>query len=218
MMRFNKNNLLVHILDINNISDDEYRLAKKNFPHLYNEYENIKNDNVKKSKLASLVHIAYHLKSKEEDLVFNEYNKPMLKSNDKYFNISNDGEYSVYVDDNKLIGIDIQKIKNDNLDIKNYAFTKDEIQYINRNELENLHILWTRKEAFVKMLGTGFLTNPSDINIEFCKNDELNNIVKYNDKNCYMLTKKFDNCYISVCTLNLYDDIEYIIYRRNNYV
>lgn len=203
-------NIIIKILNINNITKNDIEIVKKKMPIKYAEISNIKNEKVKKTKLASLMHIIKNLNCNEEDIIYNEYNKPMLKNNNKYFNISNAEDISIYVEDDAPIGIDIEEIDNKNIDIKNYAFNEEELIYINNNEIDNMHLLWTRKEAFVKMLGTGFVGKPSELRIDFCINGKLNDVIKYNESICYFITKKYKNSYISICSMKQYDDIDMI--------
>ncbi len=93
---------------------------------------------------------------KNPNIIYNEYGKPSLKSNECFFNISNTKDTSVCVVSNKEIGVDIESItykekvmkkvcNNQELDIiknsknKEYEFTK----------------IWVMKESYVKMLGIG---------------------------------------------------------------
>lgn len=200
----------VKIINIFNIDNNDLDIIKSKMPIRYSEINNIKNENVKKTKLATLLHMINNLNCSEEDIIYNKYNKPMLKNNNKYFNISNAGDISLYVEDDCEIGIDIEEIDEKNIDIKNYAFNENEILYIDKNEIDNMHLLWTRKEAFVKMLGTGFIEKPSDLKVDFCIKGELNDVVNFNGDIYYLITKKYKNYYISICSKHKYDSIKII--------
>lgn len=202
--------IFVKVINIFNIDNNDLDIIKSKMPIRYSEINNIKNDYVKKTKLATLLHMINNLNCSEEDIMYNKYNKPMLKNNNKYFNISNAGDISLYVEDDCEIGIDIEEINDKNIDIKNYAFNENEILYIDKNEIDNMHLLWTRKEAFVKMLGTGFVTKPSEINVDFCPNGELSDVIYYNWIKYYIITKKYKNYYVSICSKKKYDDIKII--------
>lgn len=200
----------VKIINIFNIDNNDLDIIKSKMPIRYSEINNIKNENVKKTKLATLLHMINNLNCSEEDIIYNKYNKPMLKNNNKYFNISNASDISLYVEDDYEIGIDIEEIDEKNIDIKNYAFNENEILYIDKNEIDNIHLLWTRKEAFVKMLGTGFIEKPSDLKVGFCIKGELNDVVNFNGDIYYLITKKYKNYYISICSKHKYDSIKII--------
>lgn len=103
-------------------------------------------------------------KFNEKDVKISENGKPSILGKPN-FNYSHSGEYVVLVIDKKQpVGIDIQEIKN-----------KDK-EYIKE---------WTKKEAAVKLLGTGFKT------LNDCKNL---NTIDYK----YTTFRFHKNYYISV--------------------
>ena len=200
-------NVKVKIININNLTNEDLNLASKYMPNKFSLIKKIKSEKVRLMKFASLYFIINNITKNEDDIVYNEYKKPLLKNNEKFFNISNSNDYSVYVEGSDLIGIDIQKIEEKNLKIKNFAFTKNESNFIILNPLENFHILWTRKESFLKAIGTGFDKRPEELGFEFVKDSDLNNIV-YMGMNFYFLTVKFLDYYITVCSKNEYKNID----------
>lgn len=203
-------NINVKLKKIYSIDEFDIENIKNKMPKLYKKVDSINNEIVKKSKFTSLLHIVNNLACSEEDLIYNKYNKPLLKDDSMNFSISNCDEFSVYVEDDSEIGIDIEKVDKKNINIKNYAFNDSEILYIDKNESDNLHLLWTRKEAFVKMIGSGFKTAPKELNIAFCINGILTDEIKYNGNIYHLISKKYNDYYISICSKKKYDGINIV--------
>lgn len=91
---------------------------------------------------------------------FNEYGKPFLQNNtDFHFNISHSGEWVVCVIDNDYVGIDIEHIREIDLNIANRFFSQEEIDLLDRTPIQDrLHRffdIWTLKESYLKAIGLG---------------------------------------------------------------
>nr|MCR4608265.1 4'-phosphopantetheinyl transferase superfamily protein [Eubacterium sp.] len=67
--------------------------------------------------------------------------------------------------DNAPVGIDIQNMEQLKKPISGHFFTENENSYISANGLQGFYEVWTRKEAYVKMLGTGFSTPISSFDV-----------------------------------------------------
>lgn len=108
-----------------------------------------------------------HIKYSDINIVYNENGKPYIESNPLYYNISHkDGFVSVVVS-NKECGIDIETIKDKNINLDLFASNKEK-DYINGDK-ERLFEIYTLKEATLKMYGKSLL----DI-----KNINTNNVKK----------------------------------------
>ena len=95
-----------------------------------------------------------------------DYKKPYVEASLIDFNLSHSFDYFVFaisVYENIFVGVDTELIR-ENLDIKpivNNYFHENEISYVlhrhvnNLNQHQKFYEIWTRKEAFLKMLGTG---------------------------------------------------------------
>ena len=96
----------------------------------------------------------------------NEYGKPYLTGYpDYHFSVSHSGRFIAFVSDNAPIGIDIQNMEQLKKPISGHFFTENENSYISSNGLQGFYEVWTRKEAYVKMLGTGFSTPISSFDV-----------------------------------------------------
>ncbi len=102
----------------------------------------------------------------EIEFNLNEFGKPSLTENKIHFNISHRGGLSALAFSfSSEIGIDVEKIDPDfNVDqISKAFFSRDENRYLNDFPFgpnKKFYMLWTRKEAFLKALGTGIAECP----------------------------------------------------------
>jgi 4'-phosphopantetheinyl transferase len=84
------------------------------------------------------------------------------------FNISHSGTRVICCGTDKgKIGVDIEQIKTISLSDYPDYFTKNEWDYINghKDKLAGFCNLWTRKEAVLKAIGTGFHTPLSSVDV-----------------------------------------------------
>lgn len=126
------------------------------------ELSKIENEN--KSKIATEFVkkiLAEKLKVDKEEIKIarDENSKPYIKNYPNlHFNISHTDSYIAIAFSNKPVGIDIEKIRNVNLNVANRYFTKKENEYIfSEKGKEYIHFfeVWTKKEAYLKQSGKG---------------------------------------------------------------
>lgn len=94
-------------------------------------------------------------------LFYNKRGKPILKNNKKHHvSFSHAYELIAIAVSNNKIGIDIEYIRSEKiLKIKKKILRQDEISFIQqKNEIDQLHIIWGIKESLYKLNG-GFLKN-----------------------------------------------------------
>lgn len=107
--------------------------------------------------------ILYHQYQIENELIIfdtNIYGKPYLRNReDIQFNISHSGGWVVCAIDKQSIGIDIEQIKEVNMDIAKRFFSHDEYNVLMSKEKEHripyFYDLWTLKESYIKAEGRG---------------------------------------------------------------
>ncbi|MEI6047785.1 MAG: 4'-phosphopantetheinyl transferase superfamily protein [Bacteroidota bacterium] len=147
-------------------------------------------------------------------------NKPGLTGNPIYFNISHTREsFAIAISKNLSVGIDLENI-NLNLNIhsimKNY-FSNTEREFILSADSETVDrfiLLWTRKEALLKALGTGILNNLAGIEVSGKKNyidNKSFDSLAADDAfyELFIYSKKLINSYLSVAipekaSINIY--------------
>jgi len=139
----------------------------------------------------------FNIKYKDIEIKINEFGKPFIKNNNIHYNISHSSDYVICGFNEKSIGVDIEKIKNININDINQFATGLEKKYILENNasiFERAFEIYTLKEAYIKMRGT----NLFDIkNIEFVIDGE--NII-CNDENVNLkLIKDIENYIIAIC-------------------
>jgi 4'-phosphopantetheinyl transferase len=114
------------------------------------------------------------LKINEIDFEINEHGKPFLQRHTLFhFNISHTRNAIAVAFSNSEIGVDIEKIKPFNFQISKRFFTSSEQEYIfyHENPDHAFYEIWTKKEAYIKCIGTG-LAKP------------LNSFEVLDDENC----------------------------------
>lgn len=114
----------------------------------------------------------YNSKSSLVDLRYNEYLRPCFDCRPD-FNIAHSGNIVICaMTDEGQIGIDIEQIKQ--LDFADFTdfFTGNEWHYINdhTNKFDGFYNFWTRKEAVLKAIGSGFHTPLNSVDVS---GDEL---------------------------------------------
>ena len=116
-----------------------------------------------------------------------EHGKPYIKGFESYsFSVSHSGGCVAFVDSTEDIGIDIQLIQGKNRHAARF-FTENEQLYATQSDSAFFEV-WTRKEAYVKMLGIGLSHGLRSFDVL----DE--------SLGCGFTTKKLQHHIISVCS------------------
>jgi phosphopantetheinyl transferase len=93
------------------------------------------------------------------ELNIDEHRKPFLNNFPFEISISHANHMAaVIIYEGKNVGIDIEKISERILKIKNKFLSTEELKFISStNELEQLHVCWGAKESLFKLYGKGSL-------------------------------------------------------------
>ena len=160
--------------NINNYTSDEYSTF---YNKLNNKDKNKVNllikDSDKNATILSRVLLDkllkyYNISYCDIEFKYNKYGKPYIDG--IYFSISHSYDFVCCAVSDKNIGIDIEKIRNVDINTINFFCTDKEISYIKNSsdKYKSLFTLYCLKEAYCKMIGTGI----RDIkNVEFFVND-----------------------------------------------
>lgn len=102
------------------------------------------------------------LQPREIEITTNENKKPViLDLNEIHFNVSHSDNQAVIAIAKQRIGIDVEFVKPrfDYLSVAEYAFSDEESDHLKRstNPHQDFFRLWTRKEAYLKGMGTGLV-------------------------------------------------------------
>lgn len=133
----------------------------------------------------------------------NEYGKPFVEKINTKFNISKTGNNFIIAFTNEdEIGIDIELISSDKVfSHKEIFFSLNEIELIRKDKsINTFYKLWTRKESFLKFLGTGITENVNEISL--AKDRNIIETERYTQTgeayiNSFIIS---DEIYCSVCT------------------
>lgn len=135
-----------------------------------NKIDRINQEDKKMQSLAAGILIQHIRKTEKEDskILIDKYNKPSFEDGKIKFNISHSDKYAVAVVSDYEIGIDTEDVKRKNKftmkerRIVNTCFAPKEQKYIydigtEQGKLQRFFRVWTIKEAYVKMEGTGMI-------------------------------------------------------------
>ncbi|SKB91911.1 4'-phosphopantetheinyl transferase family protein [Dyadobacter psychrophilus] len=99
---------------------------------------------------------------------YDENRKPRIKNSTRQLSMSHSGDYaSVYVHDNKPVGVDLQQMKPSISKGADYFLNDAEQHWVDLNDNVQLHLIWCAKEAAFKYAGDAdldlkkhIITNP----------------------------------------------------------
>lgn len=106
------------------------------------------------------INFLYHINNDDIAFEYSTYGKPLLKNfKEIYFNISHSGCWIVCGVGDMDIGIDVECIKDINLEIADRFFNEKETRYLEslkkEDKLRQFYKIWTMKEAYIKGRGKG---------------------------------------------------------------
>ncbi|MCL2425611.1 MAG: 4'-phosphopantetheinyl transferase superfamily protein [Oscillospiraceae bacterium] len=101
----------------------------------------------------------YSFANDEIEILKGDEGKPYIKDSPVHFNVSHAGDFVVCAFSEHEVGVDIEQVKDIDLDLAKHYFCKREYedlfaQNIN-NRLDYFYSLWTLKESYMKWLGLG---------------------------------------------------------------
>lgn len=134
---------------------------------------------------------------------YNEYGKPALKGADYFFSVSHSGDFIAFSGGaDSEVGVDIQIADHADYRIAERFFTPEEYAAICAAPLSEREFfrIWTLKEAYVKMLGTGMATPFNSFSVL------TDDFVKMS------CSRDFGEFFLSVCSRDM--EINSIIYRK----
>lgn len=157
--------LKLYHCDISKMSDEDFLKAYvKSEESRRAKADKLKKKPAKKLSIAAgeLVRsaIAKEFNIATDDIRFrvDKNGKPYTDSAPVHFSISHSKNIAVCAISDKPVGIDIEFVKDVNLNIAKRLFAPDELQYVFEKWDLSKHRffeIWTRKEAYVKLIGKG---------------------------------------------------------------
>ena len=171
----------IFLININDFSDQNYNLCLSLMDEKRRQY--IHSLKHQKGKLLSVAaewlvktNASTLLNKNIEEIVLlrDEKGKPYIKDNPVYISISHSGDFAAAAFHNSPVGIDIEVLRPVDIRLKNRICTNSDLDYLKQcadKTQEYLKILeiWTAKESYFKMIGTGITDFKSisykDINV-----------------------------------------------------
>ena len=92
------------------------------------------------------------------EFVYNEYSKPSIVGHPEiFFNLSHCKEAAICAISDRPVGVDVESVRSFNDSLVHYTMNEDEIREIEAAEDRAVAFirLWTKKEAALKLEGTG---------------------------------------------------------------
>lgn len=142
---------------------------------------------------------------------YNKHGKPFLNNYPNFhFSVSHSGKCAVIISDDCPIGIDIEENSSAKIEIAKRFFSPNEYKYILQSENPDatFYEIWTKKEAYLKMIGTGLATPLSSFDV-------------MSDKICSLFyTMQYSTYSISICSEKIKQGIvptlhnQYFIYNK----
>ncbi len=142
-----------------------YTLMQCVSPEKLNKINSCKNKHNADNSLIGIVLVKaalykiFHIPIKDITLEYTKDGKPYISSmSDIYISISHSDNLVVCAVSDRVVGIDVEKIRDYNDKIANKYFNtigKQKLK-LSKNKDEDFTTLWTEKEASLKCLGTGF--------------------------------------------------------------
>jgi phosphopantetheine--protein transferase-like protein len=142
----------------------------------------------------------------EIQIITGPNSKPALSDNSLYFNITHTRDaFAIVVSNKKHVGIDLEKMSiiPDFSSLVKSNFSRGENKYIFESEpdaIKRFFLLWTRKEAFLKALGTGIIDDLTQIEVfkndNFIEKTVFDNLDHNSSNNEFFIysTEVLDNC------------------------
>jgi len=157
--------LKLYHCDISKISDEEFEeLYLKSEKSRQKKADKLKKKPAKKLSIAAgeLVRNAiseeFNIEKDKIRFCVGKNGKPYTKSAEVEFSISHSKNIAVCAISDKPVGIDVEYIHGVNLSIVQKCFARDEQNYVfedREKTRQRFFEIWTRKEAYVKLHGTG---------------------------------------------------------------
>ncbi len=189
----------VYILSAEKVKEYPSSFFEKYYPNRLKKAEAFKNEKDRLLCLGVSVLLKEILSLNESDIKLTDDGKPYSSKQDKKFNISHSGEYTVLAVCQSDIGVDIQEIRQVNDGILKKTLTEEEILWYKKNN--DFYSLWCLKEALSKAVGIGLKLGFNKVNVLPMTAGKS---VVFSGKNYFGKVKKTKNYTVSVVTT---DDI-----------
>lgn len=154
----------IYYTDVSVLEFDEKKFKNKISKLRYEKIKTLKKEKDKLLSLGAELLINYAVKQYFPGVVepvkyyYNNNGKPFIEGNPLYFSLSHSGNYSACAISDNEIGIDIELMRDINLNIAKKFFTQKEYEYIiskPEKKIEHFFDIWVLKESYMKATGYG---------------------------------------------------------------
>lgn len=153
----------LYAMNVSKINHDDKKWYKYLSDKRIEKIENLKKADKKSQSIGAELLLNYALKQEKGASApvrwdTDKNGKPCLTDYpDLYVNLSHSGDYAVCAVNDTPVGVDIQRLRECDMKMANRFFTSKEAEFINSAFDKNFAFfkIWTRKESFVKAIGTG---------------------------------------------------------------
>ena len=135
----------------------------------------------------------------------NKYGKPIiLEQESLHFNISHSGDWILCAVDSRTIGVDVEIIKELDLDIARRFFSPEEYDdmmniAINKR-IKYFYKLWTLKESYIKAIGKGLAVSLKSFSFKIENGGDIQLYTRIEFRSCSFWQYEIDNKHIvSIC-------------------
>lgn len=136
--------------------------------------------------------------------IFNANGKPILESEEYGFSISYTNDYTyIAIVRNDMIGLDAEQINNIDLSVSKEFMSERELTQLDESasKYEYFYKIWTLKEAYIKLIGTGIDNTIADVEFIVDENGRFS-MTKEIERKIYFSSVVSGDCIISVATFN----------------
>lgn len=173
IMIYTKSDPYLEVCDVYSKTDKQIEkyLANADY-YIKSRVKRLTNELKKKTSICAnalrkkMVKKYYNICYRNEELIFSPNGKPEYMGNNAVkFSVSHSGHYVAAAVSKFEVGVDIQIILKCNSKIVNYWFNDDE-KIVIKNSLNkdvDFTIIWTKKEAYLKLIGGGLCKNFNEV-------------------------------------------------------
>ena len=162
---------------------------------------NQKKSEIQKKQFLAIRNIFKLLSIEDKEVKYDKAGKPIFSQN-KALSISHSGNYAAVIISNHSVGIDIEKISDKAIKIKD-KFLQIELNYPQELNNQISLVYWNIKESIYKAVGiTGIdfkkniLALPLDINAAKCKSWYVNNDDIYSFETYFRISKNYTLAFV----------------------
>lgn len=143
-------------MSINDIADAHVNYIKEKYPKRYEKALKFKFHEDFLRCIGGYVLLTEMIGDfEEENVTYSPEGKPSIEGKPCY-NISHSGDYILVGISDEEIGVDIELIKEKNLNLGPKVFNQDELNWMNQEDsTTRFHYLWCQKESVMKLTGKG---------------------------------------------------------------